>query len=509
MLLLFCHMSDILKIYSKVIIYLVFLLALAILVIHSIALVYGFYFTGDTITFFVPAYPGRKGDLLAVFAWFYASFPPFVSFVFNFFRFLPVSFITQHHLYLILSNILSTIAAYLIAKQITTIKKWQIIMLSSLFIGSQAVLFLTALSEPLFIFMWLSAMLTVERFISTKKERYLLLFTLIAALMPITRYIGIVVVANLEFIVLIFTYLTWKQKKYSPSLVLAVLTLTWVPITMTVIRNQLIAHSFFGHFDNQFLPMLTMMKAFLTNFSIYIISYRDIILVLTGLLIGAQIKWNKHLKNFTIMCGTSSIVYYLDLIIILSKYRNESALPFRYYAVGYPILILLSIGLGSLLVDKFPRLTKITTISLIVAAIALGNELSISANRLNAEIKSPQSVIRGENSGSSAGAEHSADIRRFCRGKTPNKYLLIQESSRNWVAQSLNFYCQPINIIPMKEASFQLSKGSLVYTPYKLNIPQLEVVDIYQGTKEVFLYKANDKITLDTLGISKKLHPLD
>lgn len=503
-------MKRLFPIYSKLAILLILSLALAILAVYFASIVYGFYFTGDTITFFVPAYPGHKGDLLAVFAWFYPSFPPFISFVFNLFRLLPISFISQHHLYLIVSTMLSLLVTTLIAKKITSIKKWQLILVSLLlFTGSQSLLFLAALSEPLFIFFWLGAIFATERFISTKKERYLLFFILFAALMPITRYIGIFVVASIELVIIVFTFLNRRERKYSIPFVFTSLILAWVPILMTMVRNHLLAQSFFGHFDKQFQPMLIVLSGLLGDFSGSLISGRDLILIfLIGPIIGTQIKWNKSIKNFTILSSLSVLFYYINLIIILTNYRNEQALPFRYFAVAYPILLLLTIGLGSYFVQRFPKLHKVTLISLIIVVIVLGNELMNSVNRFTSEIKSPQSIVTG-GMNIHAGAEHSADIRRFCRGKTKNKYLLLQESSRNWVAQSLSFYCQPIENISMKQPAVELPKDSLVYSPYKLTDPKMEIADTYQGTKQVILYKTKDLMVLDISEIVKKLHFLD
>ena len=503
-------MKKFLRIYSKLVLLSIFFIAAAVLIIHFVATTYGFYFTGDTITFFVPAYPGHKGDLLAVFAWFYPSFPPLISFVFNFLRFLPFSFITQHHIYLIVSTLLSVLITYLIVKKITSIKKWHLVLVSLfLFTGSQSLLFLAALSEPLFIFFWLAAIYTTERFLSTKKERYLLLFIIFAGLIPITRYIGIFVVASLEIVIILFTYFTKKEKKYSIPLVLTSLILAWVPILITMIRNHLIAQSFFGHFDRQFQPMFTVLSGMLGDFSHTLISGRDLILILLiGPIIGTQIKWNKSIKNFIILSSLSITIYYLNLIVILTNYRNEQAIPFRYFAAAYPILMLLTLSLGSLFIRRFPKFQKFVILSLIIAVLVFASELTTSINRFISEVKSNQSVITGGNN-IHAGAEHSADIRRFCRGKTKNKFLLLQESSRNWIAQSLNFYCQPIEMVSMKESSFKFPKGSLIYSPYKITNLHIEAVETYKGVKEVILYRTKNQTVLDINEITKKLQFLD
>lgn len=504
-------MKNLLQKYSDIVVFIIFSLALLILAIHFISLIYGFYFTGDTITFFVPAYPGHKGDLLAVFAWYYASFPPLVSFILNFFRFLPISFISQHHLYAIIFTTLSTISAYILTRQMTQDRKWQTVLVSvSLFTGAQSLLFLTALSEPIFILLWLLTIFFVERFMSTKKERFLLLFIASASLMPITRYLGLFVLISFAIILLLFTYFTFRQKKYSVPLIITSLALSFVPIFIVVIRNHIITQSFFGHFDKAFLPFQVLLIDTIKNAPASLLSdSRDLILFLiAGPIIGTRIKWNRPIKYLIILSGLPVLVYYFNLLLSMMLYRNEQALPLRYFALAFPILFLLTVCFGSFIKYRFPKFTIAYFLGLSLVVIILARELNYSFIRLTSEIKSPQSVIT-DGSNIHAGAENSADIRRFCRGKTKNKYLFLQESSRNWVAQSLNFYCQPIETISTKQSSIKLPKNSLIYSPYKITDPKIEPIEKYKGVKEVMLYKTTDETNLDIEIVTKKLQLLD
>lgn len=501
-------MRGFLNIFFKLTSLIIFILSLLILLLHFAALSYGFYFTGDTITYFVPAFPGEKGNLLAVFAWHMENYPPFVSFVLNLLRFLPVSIITQHQIYVILSTLLCVIAAFLIVRIITPIKKLQLVLISLLFFtGSQILMFKLALAEPLFIFFWILTIFAVERFISTRKESFLLLFMFTAGLIPIVKLQGISVLISTELIIAIFTILTYRQKKYSVILVLTCLLIAWLPIFTSSVMNYVLHQSFFGYFDPQ-TDLNGRKLSYQLMFILSEVSKNSALLLLSGLIIGTQIKWSKHLKYFAILAGSTAFVYYLFVAIGMTKISANEALHLRYLLPAYPELILVSVYLGSVIAYKYPKILDKISFGLIFVVLFLGYNLLLSVKQLNLEIKSPQSFLAGWAEGT--GAEHSADIRRFCRGKTENKYLLLKDSSRNWVAQSLGYYCIPIEKIQMEnKETFDFPKDSLIFTPYKLNSPKFRVLDLYKGAKQVFLYKTEEPATLDMKQVLKELKFLD
>lgn len=478
-----------------------FFLSLAIIIFHLYSVARGFYFSGDTISYFEPAYPGEKGDLLSVFLWSYASWPPGVTFVFHFLRFLPLSFISQHQVYVMLISLLNIGVVYLIARKITLTRSWRVVIIVlCLLSGVQAFLLTTALSEPLLIFVWLASIFCLERFISTQRERFLLMYILVASLIPLSRYSGIWVLLSLSLALIFYVLFTWRSKKYSPSFVASAIILTWVPILIYLIRNYILTQTFISGIDA------------LTDFSFKRLDYAltsflpDIFLdtkiyLLAAILLGLQIKWNKETKIILILSAFSVIIYYFGFALSLTKFRVSSTFHSRYLSVAYPELILLITSVGSFIASRMIKFSNKLAISLVILVLILGNQLLSSIDHFKQEINSPQSLVEG--------VEYSADVRKICLGKTPNKYLFLQDSSRNWLAQSLGFYCQPINIIPFNADTFDLGENFYLFTPYKLNTPNLELLWNSSGNREMRVYKVTDNTRLNIKQELRRQVPLD
>lgn len=474
---------------SKTIIITTFLISCLLIFLHFYFISFGFYFTGDTLSYFEPAFPGRKGDLLSVFLWSYSSWPPGVPIIFHLLRFLPISFISQHQVYVFLISLFSLIITYLIARKITDQKLVQIILIALvLFTGVQSFLLKTALSEPLLIFFCLATTLCLERFVSTQKERFLMLVILFGSFIPLSKYTGAWILLGFNLALIGFVYLFWQQKKISPSLVLISVILSWVPILIYLLRNYLLSPNIFGGIDTSIDPALRRLDGALLSFLPTVLNDMKL-LFLGGLILGINIKWGKPLENYLILSFFSTAVFYTGFAYALTRYRGSSAFHSRYIAVAYPELILLAICLGSYLASKFLRFKKFNANSLIILVLILANQLFLSIKNLNQEVKSSQSIIEG--------AEHSADIRSLCLGKTPNKYLFLQESSRNWTGQSLGFYCQPISFIPFNTDSYKIPAKSYLFTPYRLNNEGLDVFKIYKGDKEINVYMTSNPIVIN------------
>ncbi|MFH0936750.1 MAG: hypothetical protein V1808_00445 [Candidatus Daviesbacteria bacterium] len=491
--------------YPKIVIAVIFILGLFIIVFNFYSLIKGFYFTGDTISYFDPAYPGRKGDLLSVMIWCFAVWPPTIPFIFNILRFLPISFISQHHIYIFGVTLSAFIISYLIVRNIVSEKKWQIPILAiMLFTGFHGLLFMTAMSEPLFILAWLATIYSLERFLTTQKERFLLIYIITGSLIPMSRYSGMPVLLCFELILIVFVFLTWKSRKYSPALVLTSLILVWVPLSIYLMKNYLVTQTFFGTFDRVLNPLMK-------NFNYALMSFLPKIFMelwalgIASLIIGMQIKWNKILRNIIILAGFSSSAYCLGFALSLTKNRYTEYFPSRYTSVTHPEVLLALICLGSLsallLKSQISRLFKILMLSLIFVVIVLSSEIFTSLDRFIREGRSPQSVLYG--------AENSIDVRNFCLGKAENKYIFLQESSRNWVAQAFRYYCQPLVPVPLNVSQFNLPKGSILLTPYRMFDPKMKLSAVYKGDKEIKLYDAEDDVVLDIAGELKRRDPLD
>lgn len=476
-----------------------FFSSLLLIVIHFISLSIGYYFTGDTISSLEPAIPGKPGNFLIVFLYYYAVWPPAVGFAFSLLKGLPISFISQHHVYVFALSILSLGITYLITSKITESKILRIILVALiLFSGTHQFLLNVAISEPMFIFFWLLTLFSIERFMSTMRERYILLFLAAAWGMTITRYSGLSILASLIAVILIFAFYTYKQKKYSLSLIFITIIFVWVPIGVYLLRNKIMGPLLFGLHDRQF--------DYVTLADIFRLLLPDLFLDLTLLLvicffIGLKITWNKSVKYYLFLSGVSGLTYVFFLFYGLLTYRFQSGFHSRLSAISYPELILATLCLGSFLSFKFPRLKKLAFIGFIAGLILTVFQSHIILQRLILDHNNEKSAV--------SGTEYSQDIRGICLGKRPNKFLLLQDTSRNWVGQSLHFYCQPIKTVDVKSLPYTFPKDSLIYSGYELNNSKLYLEKFYQGEKKIYIYKTLSEVKLEKTGKLNNLEWLD
>lgn len=475
--------------------FVLFILSLILISVNVFIFLKGFYFSGDTVTYLESAMAARRGDLLTTFRWSYNVWTPGLPFIFNFLRFLPISFVSQHQLFVFTTLILNILISFLIAKKITQSKILQSISIGLiLFGGVHAFLYQVATSESLFIFSWLLIIYALLNFMITQKERYILLFIIAGWLLTFTRYAGIWVLIGFIPAVLLYTILV-KRRNYSIGLIITTLILVWVPITLYLIRNWILSNTFIGVWDKQFVGVTYL--SIITNLAGKMIS--DLSLPFIGsLLLGMRVAWNNKTKYLLYLSGFSVVIYFVTLAWTQTNIRMYDGFGSRYLGVSYPAMFMIGIALGSYFIKRFAKLKNFYLITPVILILILGNQIIISSKNIWQQVKSKQSVI--------VGVEYSQNIRDFCRGKTRNKYIFIQGSSRNWVGQSLYRYCQPINYISSDLDEVLLPKGALLYTPYEFTVSDLDKTDYYNGEKKVNLYKASRELKLS---IKEKIKELN
>lgn len=495
-------MQNFLQNYLKINRFFIFTLLLSTIIVialHFYSLTQGFYLTGDTISSLEIALHNRPGSIFQVFKWHYAVWPPGLAYIFNFLSALPFSIISQNQIYIFLISILNVFIVYLIAKNITHSVVFKIAIIAlSLFSGIQSLLFLSAIAEPLFVFFWLTTIYLLARFIEIKQEYYIFFLIGSMSMLPISRYSGIWLNLSFMFILILFIFFD-RTRKYSVKFIIASLVLIWVPIVIYLIKNILTDVSLFGRYDLQF-----------KNVTVNVISTEllkklvaDLNIPLTGgLLLGTLIAWSKKMQNILILSLTSSLVYFIGLVMSQTKYRVYEHFPSRLSAVSYPEVILSAVAIGSFLTWKFPKIKRVYIFVLVLISIFFGYQIFISAQRLDKELKTKYMWIPE--------IENSQDIRRLCRGKTKNKYLFIQDSSRNWVGQSLRFYCLPIDKISLNTPEVKLPQNALIYTPYKLTIPKLKEEEVYGNEYRIYVYRTEAPIDFNTKEeLSKRVSKLE
>lgn len=455
--------------------FILFLSVTAVIALHFYSLIQGFYLTGDTISALDISHNFAPGSIFQVFKWHYAVWPPGLAFIFNLLSALPFSIISQNHIYVFIISMLNVFIVYLIAKNITQsiILRGAIIALS-LFSGIQSLLFLSTIAEPMFVFFWLTTIYLIELFMEVKQERYIFLLIGAMSMMTLSRYSGIWVNLTLIFILLLFVFFD-RKRNYSAKFIIVSMILAWMPIVLYLTKNALTDVSLFGHYDLQFKNISPSMIS--TDLFKKLIEDLRIPIVI-GLLIGTLITWSKQMRNLLILTLSSAIAYFMGLIVSQIKYRVYEHFPSRLSSVAYPEALLASVAIGSLLIWKYPKIKILSAIILIPIILFFGYQSSISFQRLDTELKTNHMWIPE--------IENSQDIRRLCRGKTKNKYLFIQDSSRNWIGQSLKFYCLPIEKISLDKSSMKIPQNALIYTPYKLEIPILRETEVYGNEYRIY-----------------------
>lgn len=459
--------------------FILFLFVSVVIALHFYSLIQGFYFTGDTISALDIAQHSRPGSIFQVFKWHYAVWPPGLAYVFNFLSILPISIISQNHVYVFTISLLNVFIGYLIAKKITKSQVLQVAITALPLLGGiQSLLLLSAIAEPMFVFFWLGTIYLMVHFMEVKKESYIYLLIISMSIMTLSRYAGIWVNLSLIFILLLFVFLD-KKRKYSAKFIIVSMILAWMPIVIYLIKNVLTDISLFGYYDLQFKDVT--LSIISTNLLKKLIEDLKIPIAV-GLLIGTLTIYSKQIRNILILSLTSSFVYLLGLVISQTKYRVYEHFPSRLSSVAYPEILLAAMAIGSFLSWKYPKIKSASTIILIAIILFFGYQSVISFQRLNMELKNPFMWIPE--------IENSQDFRRLCRGKTNNKYLFIQDSSRKWVGQSLRFYCLPIEKISLDKSSMKIPQNALIYTPYRLEIPHLKEIELYGNEYKIYVYQA-------------------
>lgn len=456
-----------------------FLLSLFIIGVHFFSNSLGFYFTGDTISSFETSVVGKPGNLLNVFVFYYPVWPPAMGFAYSILRVLPFNYLWQHHIYVFGIFTISLGVLFLLVSRLSNSNIYKTIIITLVLLsGVQGFIFHTALSDPLFVFFWLSCLLFITCFFETQKERYLLCFSVSAIGLTLSRYSGISILFVLMIMIFIFAIKNFTGKKFSFSLLFLIFVNVWAPISIYLLRNIITDHRIFGLHDKQF-PYVTSAEVGYRLFSTII---QDVgVLLIICLLIGAKLKWNRSLKIVTLLSGVSSLFYILFLYFGFLNYRIQDGFRSRLAGISYPELLIGAFGLGAYISYKFPYFRKFVLAGLIIGILFLGRQGAIQLNNIFKESETSSSQILG--------TEYSQDIKSLCDQGESSKYLFIQPSSRNWTAQSLRFYCLPIKTFDVKDLPQLLKTNSFIYSAYKLDDTDLKLERIHDGEKQIYIYR--------------------
>lgn len=483
----------------NIILSLLLFLSTMIFLLNFIFNLKGFYFSGDTISYLEYSNFGKPGGIRTVFLQHGEYWPPLTAIIFNLFHLLPYSIIVQQKITAMSFLIFAYISSYLLVKNFVdgTVKR---IILSSfiLFSGNQSLLLNSTMSDPLFMTLWIFSAVTFLSLLKIQKIQYFILFVISISLVALTRYIGIAVVFGFVPASLLAIYLQ-KDKRYYFYFIPGAILCALIPVSFYIFHTFTKIGYPFGKFDHQFssVDLLSIIPGRLTQVSqdLWLPSF-------AALILGVIIPWNKKFKPVIFYLGSFVLIYFVALFISESKYAIIEYLRSRFFSPAYPFILSCLILFGSFLGTRIDQTKIFKNISLIMIPVILSilyyQRSYILINNLKNYQLSP------------AGVAYSGKIQQVCNQKPNQKrFSLIQLYSRNWIGQSLYYYCQPITKLYPGSAPVSLEEKDLIFTPYKINNPRIILLQRIDYLKTIYIYEALGSSKLDTIKDIPLLEKLD
>ena len=484
---------------KKTFLLLLFVCSLGFLLQHLYFITQGFYFTGDTISYLQDA---MRGKALTVFIQANPTWPPATALLFNLFQIVSKSVIIQQQVFVIVMLFANGITFYLLVRKFTESKMMSFTLTIIMLLSSiHSLLFLAAMSESFFILLITASIMLLVSYHENNSEASLLLFGITASLLPMSRYIGIYVLFMYS-LYLVVEMIKKRGTTYS-YYILCLLLLMWMPFGLYLFRNKIELGVFMESRKMQ-LPDIHFFELFVKQ-NIQIISDMGKSIGVVFLL-GYCIPWKRKMKPLLFFSFFVLISYEIGMGISRNLfYSNQASLqdnfPSRYMGVIYPLILLIVIVSSSWIMRKLKR---IQAFDLAIKAIAIVFLLSIIFSQqqfMKRELYVQLSEVEG--------ADYSLTIKRFCETKNVSaRYLLVQETSSNHVARGLKLYCQDIQPL-LFVSNISLTKGDIIFTPYKLPNTFFTAVERYSGTKFVYKYEVINDTIFNAEALRRKLHLLD
>lgn len=462
------------------------LLASVTIIIHLIFIFYGYYFTGDTISYeqYAVSVSRLRPDL--VFVAHSNYWPPLTAITFNLLRLLPISFVGQHKIFVWCINFFTLVITYFLTRILTKDKEKRLAVLVMLLLsGLQHFILKSAIPENILIACWLGAIYFLYQFLTSKKSIFILPIIITASLAPLARYAGISVPISISISLVFYWIRSFKSEKYSWFVILAMISLMFIPIGMYVLRNYIQEGSLVSNATEQWLKLGFFGFYWFAHAQVF----KDLLLIAPlALITGLLIPWKKNLLTLTTITGLSVITYQLILTNAVQKYYLVEGYQSRFTSPSYPAIILLIILLGSYL-KVIPTLnilnhswvqycSKTILLTFFCYLVYTATIFSIS------EKNSTYNFVEGP--------KFSGQIEKMCKTDLlKNRILFMQTASTNWVAQSLKFYCLPAIQLSEIDKSYYVESDSLIFSPHKLT---------YDSIKDITPLQPESYFSLDDKG---------
>lgn len=480
---------------SQIALYLTVSISLTLVFFNFLSILDGVYIIGDTISYTQFAY---KGGLLSTFVLHAHFWPPLFAILHNvasYSFFSSPQIASFSTLFFLLGSV---IFLSLLLETVQVKKNYFLIAVGlALLTGPQRMLMQSYMSEPLMVLLLLGSVYGLFKFVSSNQERWLLVWLGFAAMLPLSRYIGLPITLFMCGVLLVkigVDFLQRNLQKYSVWTVVLGCAMSIVPVSFYLLKNKVTVGSFLGERDIQNLYSVSELGI---QFGLQLWNDLNIVLPISILLGAAASLKNKvfHLKIAAFLTLGTGITYLGFLFYSQTQYAVYPHLASRFTAVSYPLLItgsfLIGQLLGAIIVKKwqiphalknsFTVFTLLTTSFFLVWSLFGQFQLKILENKnITSEVK---------------GIYALNDLQTICSSDSKT-YLLIKTHSRNWILDASRYYCdKPVTVLVEDN---QVVNSDRILSGYKLIDDQLiEEFHFDADGYDFYVYTATGKTSID------------
>jgi hypothetical protein len=212
------------------------------------------------------------------------------------------------------------------------------ILAALMMLGSESMLAIhsNALSEPLYIFLGLTALLFLSKFIDSGKYGSLIIGSAAIGLVTLSRYIGVTLTAAALVGISLMRHQTWRRKILDN---LALMAISLLPISIFVGRNMIIANTEFNrHVSIQSLNFIETIRSSFLTLSSWLIPGSNRFKVFPGQMAITSIL------TFTIIIAFCSLGYILILKKIKENPKKQGFKILNKTPISYALYIFVYIG---------------------------------------------------------------------------------------------------------------------------------------------------------------------
>lgn len=453
----------------------------------------GVYFLGDTVSYMEY---GSLGGPLTTFIQHDGLWPPLFALLFNGIYRLALSPFMLSSVWVIVVLVAYVGAVLLVLNKLHISTKKGLTLAALTATGPLTLLFQAQLSEPLMLVFWVASLLAVLAFWRTEKEHWLAVFLISGSLLPLSRWLGAMVLVWLSAILFYKVASDWCSKKkmlYSPLALVLTLVLVWIPIGFYLFKSKVLIGSYFPARDIQTTQTLLSM---LYQYGAALLQ-QGWVSTAAAFLIGLGLshkKKNRLTLPAAIVILGSAVVYLLGLAFSESRYVVLPYMPFRYVGISLPFIILASLLFGSYLAPQIQKRVGKTAMRMLsssgyaLAAILIGVSIYSTGNRLLLEQQATSPFLPY--------AGWTGDFKTFCN-PTNRTVVIYHPHTRNWGARSYTHLCDTAH--PITEGgTTAVSEGETVVSAYAIAQEQLLLEKkLTVNDYDTYIYVVRENTVLD------------